>query len=238
MIGKGSGLINEAGNLEANQRLTDAVEYMQSKEYQQSRDLNDVIPTHQHLLPKRKEPSLFGNAAVFDPKAEKEEAQRQRDAAEAGLDDDDELALLRERRLAAMKKNQEKMGDWLAKGHGSYREIAQDDFFNVVVRDKGGSDQVVVHFYHKDFERCKIMDKHLSELAQTMLSARFVKVNVEKAPFLVDKLRVTVLPCLIIFNNDIAVDRVVGFDELGAGDEFETPVLRERIESGINKTQK
>jgi hypothetical protein len=36
---------------------------------------------------------------------------------------------------------------------------------------------VVCHFFHKDFERCKIVDKHLGLLAKKYLETRFIKLS-------------------------------------------------------------
>lgn len=56
----------------------------------------------------------------------------------------------------------------------------------------------------------------------------------DNAPFLVTKLNVRVLPCIISFVNGIVVDRVVGFEGLGKGDKFVTRDLERRLlESGV-----
>lgn len=233
MLGGGkSGIVNEATNHLANQNLTKAVEFMGTKEYQKTRDATDVIPTHRREVAKKDENR---HLQVYDPTAEKEEEHAERHEGE-GDDDDEELMFIRERRVAAMKRLLVKEQEWRAKQHGSYREIAQDDFFSCVVRDKGGSDDVAVHFYHKNFERCKIMDRHIGDLAPSFMSVKFVKIDVEKAPFLVEKLKVTVLPCVVLFHNDVACDRIVGFDELG-GDDFTLATLRDRVEKGLKMHQ-
>jgi thioredoxin-like negative regulator of GroEL len=54
-------------------------------------------------------------------------------------------------------------------------------------------------------------------------------VDVEKAPFLVERLKITVLPCVISFNKGISVDRIVGFEELGNTDNFATAALEFRL---------
>jgi hypothetical protein len=36
---------------------------------------------------------------------------------------------------------------------------------------------VVVHFFPRDFERCKIKDKHLAILARRYFATRFVKLS-------------------------------------------------------------
>lgn len=40
---------------------------------------------------------------------------------------------------------------------GTYEEVAEGDFLEVVTK----TDRVVAHFFHRDFERCRVMDKHL-----------------------------------------------------------------------------
>ena len=88
----------------------------------------------------------------------------------------------------------------------------------------------IVHFYKPDFNRCRIMDGHLEALAGVHLEARFLRINVEHAPFLVTKLGVKVLPCVIAFMDGVSVDRVVGFEGLGYNpDSFETADLERRL---------
>jgi hypothetical protein len=55
-------------------------------------------------------------------------------------------------------------------------------------------------------------------------------MNVENAPFLVTKLKVQVLPCVLAFVNGISVDRIVGFEGLGyTPDTFTTKDLEARL---------
>ena len=54
-------------------------------------------------------------------------------------------------------------------------------------------------------------------------------MNVENAPFLVLKLKVQILPCVLAFVDGVGVDRVVGFEGLGAGDSFTTRALEARL---------
>lgn len=82
----------------------------------------------------------------------------------------------------------------------------------------------VVHFYHTNFKRCEIMDKHLAvctttlypfrsvlmvmqKLAPKYFSTRFFRVFVENVPWLVEKLGVKVLPCVICFVDGVSKDR-------------------------------
>lgn len=65
-------------------------------------------------------------------------------------------------------------------------EIVEDEFLTEVTNSK----LVVVHFYHRDFERCKIMDKHLRILCKQFIGTKFVHIDAEKAHFFVGKLAV------------------------------------------------
>lgn len=78
-----------------------------------------------------------------------------------------------------------------------------------------------MHFYHKEFERCKIMDKHLKILAHQFPNTQFLYIDAEKAPFFVERLSIRTLPTLAIFINGVLKDKVLGFQGL-SGDEFLT----------------
>lgn len=230
-LGGKTGLINEAVNQHTNEALTKGIEYMATEEYRKSRDLNDVIPTHRKNVAK--------SESVVDQHFEVHSNVRKPAQGDHDDDDDDsdeELAALRASRIGKVKQQLERQAEWTSKGHGVLREIAQDEFFQHVVREKGGSDLCVVHFFHRDFQRCLVMDKHLSDLAPEMMPVKFVKINVDKAPFLVEKLRVSVLPCTIMFVNDVAADRIVGFEGLQtneANDDLDKEALKYRLECGL-----
>ncbi len=79
------------------------------------------------------------------------------------------------------------------------------------------------------------MDDHLRTIAEQHLEIRAVKINVENAPFLVTKLNVKILPCVIAFLDGVSVDRVIGFEGLGyEQDTFQTEDLERRlIQAGV-----
>ncbi|KAL3525349.1 hypothetical protein ACH5RR_013721 [Cinchona calisaya] len=137
------------------------------------------------------------------------------------LMDDPELERLHADRIASLKKEAEKRQEMKRQGHGEYREITEGDFLGEVT----GTEKVICHFYHREFYRCKIMDKHLKSLAPNHLEAKFVKLDAENTPFFVAKLAIKTLPCVIFFRNGIAIDRLVGFQDLGGKDDFVTKTL-------------
>merc|ERR1712070_157140 len=139
-------------------------------------------------------------------------------------DDDDSLEALRARRRQQMKELQDKKLKYQALGHGQYDEIEEEAFLKTVT----SSERAVVHFYHKNFEKCKIMDMHLRKCAKKFFGSRFVKLDSEKAPFFVDKLQIRTLPCIVVFNDGVAKGRQVGYEGLG-NEEFSTTQLACRI---------
>ncbi|ERM94252.1 thioredoxin domain-containing protein PLP3A isoform X2 [Amborella trichopoda] len=151
------------------------------------------------------------------------------------LMDDPELERLHADRIAALKKEAEKREALQRKGHGECREVTEGDFLGEVT----GSEKVICHFYHKEFYRCKIVDKHLKSLAPRHVDTKFIKLDAENAPFFVNKLAVRTLPCVILFRKGIAVDRLVGFQDLGGKDDFTTKALENLlIKKGIIEENK
>lgn len=134
---------------------------------------------------------------------------------------DADLEKLYESRMKQLREQLEEKAQLQRRGHGQMGEIEEKEFLEIVTR----TPRVVVHFYHRDFERCKIADKHLSALAPKYFRTRFVKLSAPDAPFFVEKLQVQMLPCVIFFVDGVAVDRIVGFDELGHKDDFKTDKL-------------
>lgn len=67
-----------------------------------------------------------------------------------------------------------------------------------------------------------------------------MRINVDLAPFLVTKLKIQVLPCVLAFVDGLAVNRIVGFEGLGTpaslGRDFATQDLeRKLVDVGVLK---
>lgn len=135
--------------------------------------------------------------------------------------DDDILKQLQQKRMDEMKSKRDLEMQFHAQGHGEYREIVEEDFLKEVC----GSQWCVVHFYHHEFFRCKIVDKHLRIIASKHLSCKFLTMNAEKAPFFVTKLGIQILPTVFVFKDGVVNDALAGFEDLGGKDEFRTEVL-------------
>ncbi|XP_033751800.1 phosducin-like protein 3 [Pecten maximus] len=138
---------------------------------------------------------------------------------------------LREARLQSLKNEAEQFKMMKQKSHGMYTEIMEEKQFLDMTTSE---DRCVVHFFHSDFRRCAIMDTHLEKLSKTYFETKFSKINVDNAKFFVEKLKIRMLPALICFNKGIVCDRVIGFEELGNTDSFQTMLLEKRLgKSGV-----
>ena len=123
-----------------------------------------------------------------------------------------------ERMKEDAKKKKEIAAQKAKEKYGQYREIIETEFLDTMLKNK----RVVCHFYHNDFERCKIMDKHLVKIASEHPETLFVKINAEKTPFFTAKLNIRVLPTVILFVDGKAITRFIGFQDFGMRDDFPT----------------
>ncbi|WFD36949.1 hypothetical protein MCUN1_003841 [Malassezia cuniculi] len=122
---------------------------------------------------------------------------------------------------AAARRGAENDGD-----RGKYREILDE---KELLHTTAHEPKCVVHFAHKDFRRCKILDQHLEHLAAQHPDTLFVKADVMRTPFLVTKLGIKVLPCIMAFVSGVCKERLVGFEEFGNADTFSTAALEWRL---------
>ncbi|KAG0139657.1 hypothetical protein CROQUDRAFT_666162 [Cronartium quercuum f. sp. fusiforme G11] len=144
------------------------------------------------------------------------------------LDDDFELGGLREKRMEQLRQESVKRQQMEENHHGKYMEIKDE---KEVIKITANAKFAVVHFFHADFMRCKIMDKHLESIATRHFSTRFLRVDVANVPWLVNKLEIKVLPCVFVFVDGVTKDRIIGFEGLTetASDGFSTASLELRL---------
>jgi len=152
------------------------------------------------------------------------------------LDDDAALEQLRAQRLRQLQQQAQQQQQYRQAGHGTYQELGDGCASKQDARDVGraffeaakASERLVVHFYRPCTEYCEVFHKHLEQLAASHLETKFVKLNVQDcdtvaqsgAAFLVERLKVTVMPTLVLICGRQAVHQVRGFDELGGTAEF------------------
>ncbi|KAL4917925.1 thioredoxin-like protein [Aspergillus aurantiobrunneus] len=170
----------------------------------------------------------------------------QRDIDDRDLDDDDDAlfrALEEEDDTAYRSHRIEQLNAEFATAQKSGNQrttLVEDSLYPTLKSDQALLDfttqmqRCVIHFAHPDFARCATMDEHIRELAARHQDVRFARVDVRETPFVVEKLKIRVLPCVIGFTDGLAVERVIGFEGLGTGgsdglEEFSTAILEKRL---------
>lgn len=169
----------------------------------------------------------------------------QRDVDERDLSDDDSLfkALEEEDDTGYRTHRIEQLNaefETSQKRNTQRTTLVEDSLFPTLKSDQALLDfttqtqRCVMHFAHPDFARCATMDEHIRELAARHQDVRFARVDVRETPFVVEKLKIRVLPCVIAFSDGVAVERVLGFEGLGIGgtdglEEFSTATLEKRL---------
>ena len=139
---------------------------------------------------------------------------------------DEDLEEIRRKRLESMKKQQVEVMKLKAQGHGQFTELSDEkEFFDVCKKAK----HVVCHFFRQSTWRCSIVDKHLEALAHLHIETRFVRLNIEKSPYLAEKLRIVMLPTIMLIKDGKTEHSIIGFDELGGKDDFGTDDLEELL---------
>jgi len=171
---------------------------------------------------------------MYMDEQEKKQKEKELKEKKGELDDLDEIDSEEERimqqEIEKRRKTAESKREGLAKKikverYGNYTEIIETEFLDTMLKN----DKVVCHFYHKDFERCKIIDKHLDIIAKNHRETMFVKINAEKTPFFTEKLNIRVLPTIILFVKGKAIHRFIGFEDFGMNDDFPTINLSRQL---------
>lgn len=97
--------------------------------------------------------------------------------------------------------------------------------------------RAILHFFHPGFARCSVMDSHLETLARAHAglggseATVFARVDVKHAEFVVEKLGIKVLPCVIGFVGGVAKERITGFEGLMLGGNERAESVTRKIES-------
>ena len=129
---------------------------------------------------------------------------------------------LREKRKARLIKKAQQRAKWKTLGHGTYEEVAdQQRFFKIM---NGDSECVICHFFSQTNKHCPLVNQHLERLSKDHMEAKFIKINAEKSPYLVENLNISMMPTIVCAQKGQVVKKIIGLDELG-GDKFSTEWL-------------
>lgn len=166
----------------------------------------------------------------FDPKAQEVVMEAASAIVERAVDDEierldnvmndeQELAKLRKKRIAEMKQAQEKKGKWKSLGHGKLTELTdQKDFFQACQE----SERVVAIFTTPNSEHGATLSQHLEAVASKHQETRFLKLDAEKSPFLVEKLKIWMMPSTVLIKNEKCIHVLLGLQEISPSGQYDT----------------
>ncbi|KLO14948.1 thioredoxin-like protein [Schizopora paradoxa] len=147
---------------------------------------------------------------------------------EKDIDENFDMAALREQRLEELQQEMRIVKDMKDQNFGKLTEMKDE---KEVLKTSASEKRCVIHFYHHDFKRCQIMNDSLAAIAPKYFNTRFLRVFVENVPWLVEKLQIKILPCVICFIDGVAKDRLIGFEALGNSETFEIAALELQLQT-------
>lgn len=153
--------------------------------------------------------------------------------AELEADDNDEY---RAQRLAELKSEAENAPSATSKTVQSiFKTLTGDD---ECLQFTTEYERAVVHFFHPDFARCSVMDRHCEQIASKHsehgdADVAFARVDVRNAPFVVEKLGIRVLPAVLGFSKGVVKGRVTGFEGIAWGGREEAPSVAAALEAKL-----
>mgnify|MGYP001070520600 CR=1 FL=1 len=140
--------------------------------------------------------------------------------------DDQFLQSHRQQRLQQLKAQFSEINSAIGSGNvGVQTAIRELDVMSCVTC----SETVVIHFFQENFEKCSVINKFMDQLSERHLTVKWVRINVLNAPFLVEKLKIKVLPCLVIYKNLNLFLKILGY-EFNGNDLNATPTVQ-KLES-------
>ena len=159
------------------------------------------------------------NAKTKSIHASKDDADPDALFAELEAEDDSAFRAARAQQLASELSKLRPSNAAVQVAAEAYVTLRSDD---EVLRFTTNTDKCLLHFLHPEFARCAVMDSHLQKLAERHSQyndgdVKVGKINVRDASFVVDKLGVRVLPCVIGFVAGVAKGRIVGFEGVAFG---------------------
>ena len=157
-------------------------------------------------------------------KPKKEGEEQVEDDDDIFKEDEDELKMIQEMKEKRMMeqgfkpkaRDRSREKKQIKYKYGEYREIDESEFLDTLIKNE----KVICHFFHEEFEKCKIMDKHLAKIAYEHPETLFVKINAQKSAFFSVKLNIKVLPTVLFSVNGKVIERIIGFEGLDGEDDF------------------
>mmetsp|Transcript_15350 Transcript_15350/g.44911 ORF Transcript_15350/g.44911 Transcript_15350/m.44911 type:complete len:202 (-) Transcript_15350:603-1208(-) len=141
---------------------------------------------------------------------------------------EDDFARIRRLRIEEMKAKALEKEQWRRNDHGSLAQITdQKEFFEACKKSK----RCVCLFYRDGNKWCDVLSNHFQLLANKHMEAKFMKVNAENSPFLVERLNIWMMPTIVCTNEGKVHCQFNGLDEIDPTGKFETATLEFALHS-------
>lgn len=192
------------------------------------------IKKYERNLVSQQNNTLDGNQTQhthdFKNEASSDESDQDIDQLLEDIDNEDIFTRYREQRLQEISERlKEAEKNVTLKSYGQLETIDDE---SRLIKLSNDTDKIVIHFQLDNFSKCQIMNDKLLEISREYLNVKFVKVNVDKCPFLVTKLNIKILPFVVGYISGIEKLRLVGFSKLGnKADDFEIDALKIQLEN-------
>eukprot|EP00921_Rhytidocystis_pertsovi_P014505 GHVQ01023451.1.p1 GENE.GHVQ01023451.1~~GHVQ01023451.1.p1 ORF type:complete len:186 (-),score=18.16 GHVQ01023451.1:420-977(-) len=145
--------------------------------------------------------------ALQETEAQIDEEIRQLDRC-----NEDDLENLRRKRIQEMKQRAAEEAQYENNGHGTYQELFNEkEFFEASKKSKF----LVCLFYRPSNRHCLLVDSCITALVAKHMHIRFVKINAEKTDFLCQRLKIWMIPTILLVKEQRTDHSIVGLDEIG-----------------------
>jgi len=125
-----------------------------------------------------------------------------------------------------MKKRMEQKQKWLQNEHGKIHELKDEkDFFQAVK----STNNVVCLFYSKTSKWCNLLAEHLAKLAQKHLECKFLQINSENVPYLIENLNIWMMPTLVLAKNNKVDRQLIGLDWCAPDGKMDTVKIEKKL---------
>lgn len=138
----------------------------------------------------------------------------------------DEIDEIHGRRMDELKKKAKQKEKWLANAHGSIHELHDQKLFFEHVKQ---SKHCICVFYSKNNTFCMTLIEHLTLLSRKHLECKFLQIEVQKAPFLMERLNIWMTPTLVCATNNKVSRHLRGLDWCAPDGKIDTCVLEQRL---------
>lgn len=140
---------------------------------------------------------------------------------------DDQLEAIRQKRLNQLKKQSEDRARWRRNGHGTVHRISEKEFFT---RAKGIPRMLAIFLRPGSSRFTEDFLEHVTRVAEAHLETLFITIDAEKAPFLCDRLRIRVMPSLVLVKDGEIERMLPGLDHLcSQTGSFSTATIEKRL---------